>query len=63
VKAGTSLMAFKYFTSARPQTVCMTYDDSNGLIGDIGPGSPCNFSTIPVNGAGQAPHIINYAVF
>ena len=63
VRAGTSLMAYKYFTGTIPQTVCLTYDDSNGLIGDIGPGSPCNFSAIPVNGAGQAPHILNFAVF
>ena len=63
VKAGTSLMAYKYFTSLTPQTACLTYDDFQGLIPDIGPGSPCNFSSVPVNGAGQAPHILNFAVF
>jgi hypothetical protein len=62
VSAGTSLMAYKYFTGNGP-TGCLTYDDVNGLIGDIGPGSPCNFSTIPSNGKGQAPHIINYVFY
>jgi hypothetical protein len=63
VKAGTSLMAYKYFTGSTLNTTCLTYDDTGGLISDIGPGSACNFSVIPRNGHGQAPHILNFVIF
>jgi hypothetical protein len=59
-KAGTALMAFKYFTDTG--LACATYDDING-IPDVGPGSPCNFSKVPTNGRGQSPHILNYAIY
>lgn len=62
-KVGTTMMAYKYFTQSVTKLNCMTYDDVNGLIGDVGPGSPCNFSAIPQNGGGQAPHILNYAIY
>ena len=59
-KAGTQLMAFKYFTQSLP---CVTYDNQQGMPVDIGPGSPCNFSSVPRNGAGQAPHILTFALY
>jgi Big-like domain-containing protein len=60
VSAGTQLMSFKYFTESQP---CLVYDEILGLPANIGPGSPCNFSSIPANGAGQAPHILNFAIY
>jgi hypothetical protein len=64
-KAGTQLLPFKYFTEApnTPSIRCLTYNDVTGLPDNIGVGSACNFSSIPVNGAGQAPHILNFAIF
>lgn len=59
-KAGTQLMPTKYFTQEQP---CLVYDNQRGLPSDIGPGSPCNFSKIPTNGAGQAPHILTFALY
>ena len=60
VNAGTQLMAFKYFTQNMP---CLVYDEVSGIPANIGPGSPCNYSRIPVNGAGQAPHILNFSIY
>lgn len=64
-KAGTQPLPFKYFTESPNNSAirCLTYNDVTGLPADIGLGSPCNFSSIPLNGAGQAPHILNFAIF
>ena len=59
VSAGTQLMPFKLFTQVQP---CLVYDEVLGLPAKIGPGSPCNLSSSPTNGFGQAPYILNFAI-